>query len=282
MQIKANGGMKMYNFTLIKHNGNFYIDSREIAKPVVRTHNNLLRDIRRYIRSMEKSIDMKTDTREFFLESTYTSCIGRTMPRYLISKIGCAFLAQKLSWFRDESTLFTAAYVAAFSKAETPENDAEQQIAPLKIFNGAVRNILSGFSRAYATVDDVMGFLRGAYKPFGIKVDFNGGIHRFTATDIARRIGIYSETGRPHAHAVSSIIERLQITSEHIAIIPFGMVGVTMRYDEFVANAVQNWIDANNRPSEIPHLNFNYHIYYDQPFTLFDYDDDGFPIYNDE
>jgi len=262
----------MYNFTLIKHNGNFYIDSREIAKSLLKNHNNLLRDIRRHIRKMEKSIEFKTDSQSFFLESSYVSCIGRTMPRYLISKIGCDFMTQRLFWYKDESTLFTAAYVAAFNKAEMSEScgDNEQKIAPLKIFNGAVRNILYGFSRAYATIDDVMGFLRGAYKPFGIKVDFNGGSHCFTATDIARRIGIYSETGRPHAHAVSSIIERLNITSEHIAIIPYGMVGVIMRYDDYVADAVQDWIATNNKPQKIPHKDFNYHIYYDQKLNLLD------------
>jgi hypothetical protein len=86
-----------------------------------------------------------------------------------------------------------------------------------------------------------------------------------TATEIADILGIYSESGRPHGHAVSAIIMRLGIPCSDVTILPYGMVGVMVKYKDTVLGRVRNWIVSHDYPQDIPHLNFEYHIYYQQP-----------------
>ena len=98
----------MYDLTVIKQNGGAYIDSREVAELIGKRHCDLLRDIQRYGRYMEKSFERKIALNDFFLESSYVDAIGRTLPCYLISKMGCELVANKLTG--EKGILFTAAY----------------------------------------------------------------------------------------------------------------------------------------------------------------------------
>ncbi|GHV17883.1 hypothetical protein FACS18949_18390 [Clostridia bacterium] len=86
-------------------------------------------------------------------------------------------------------------------------------------------------------------------------------------------LGVYSENGLPHAHAVAKIIENLNVAPEHIEIAPYGLVGINVRYDFFVYFAVLDWLVENDYPHDIPHLGFKYHIYYDRQTSLFDDDE---------
>jgi hypothetical protein len=139
------------------------------------------------------------------------------------------------------------------------------------VFNTAVRNVLGGYANTHATPDDVMDFLRGAYKPFGIEVVQESKTHYLTATDIAMLSGIVSENDRPHAHAAAAIIGKLEISPEHMAVVPYGMVGISMRYDSHVLGAVRHWLYENGLPRSIPHQGFEYHVHYDHEW-MFLYD----------
>ena len=55
--------------------------------------------------------------------------------------------------------------------------------------------------------------------------------------------------------------------------VPYGLVGVSLRYDRHIVDAVWNWIIKNGYPAEVPYLDFNYHIYYSRQLSLFDCDD---------
>jgi hypothetical protein len=72
---------------------------------------------------------------------------------------------------------------------------------------------------------------------------------------------IYSETGRPHGLAVAAIITKLGDTARHTVAIPYGLVGISLRYDRYIVNAVREWLSNNDHYSDIPYLNFYYHIY---------------------
>jgi hypothetical protein len=160
---------------------------------------------------------------------------------------------------------------------EVAELKAQAATPRLKVFNTAIRNVLTGYSDTCASSEEIMGFLKGAYKPFGIEVTPVAGKHRYTVTDIARYLHMFSENGLYHGHAVSAIIEKLNIAPEHIYISPYGMVGITTRYDGVVVSAVEDWIVDNNFPHDIPHLDFEYHVYYDydryEQLSLFSYND---------
>ena len=238
-------------------------------------HDNLLRDIAKYLKILDNSDALKVEGVKFFVESSYFDSKGEPRPCYLLTKMGCEMVANKLTG--EKGILFTALYVAKFNEMEAAERaEMESQLARaatphLKVFNTAVRNVLNGYANTCASYEEIMDFLRGAYKPFGIDVIRESGKHCLTATDIAAMCGILSETGRPHALAAAAIIGKLDIAHEHMAVIPYGMVGISMRYDVYVLDEVRRFITDNDLPRHIPHLDFEYHIYYN-PDCLFLYD----------
>ena len=255
----------MNELTIIKRGDAAYIDSREVADAIGKLHHHLLRDIRGYCQIIERGGATKIGLSDFFVESSYVSPQNRVMPCYLLTKMGCEMVALKLTG--EKGVLFTFAYVSKFNEMETAEREAETKAhnkPRLSDFNGAIKNVLGVMSDADVSPDGVMDFLREIYKPLGIKIVEDGYTPCFyTVTDIARINGVYSETGRPHGHAVSAIISRLKIQESQIIAVPYGLVGVTYRYDIEVVNAVAEWIARNGFPSEIPYLNFNYHVYYE-------------------
>lgn len=254
----------MNELTIIKRGDTAYIDSRDVAEAIGKLHHHLLRDIRGYCEIIKKGGLTKVGLSDFFVESSYVSPQNRIMPCYLLTKMGCEMVALKLTG--EKGVLFTFAYVSRFNELEAAEREAEiqAQCKPrLSEFNGAIRNVLGMMSQAYVSPESVMDFLCDIYKPLGIRVTKDGYTPCFyTVTDIAQINGIYSENGNPHGHAVAAIISRLKINESQMIAVPYGLVGVTYRYDIDVINAVSEWITKNRFPSEIPYLNFNYHVYY--------------------
>ena len=264
----------MQNLTIIKQNGGAYIDSREVAEAIGKQHKILLRDIRGYIDIIEKFNGYNFVPVDFFVESSYLDTKGESRPRFLLSKMGCELCANKL--IGEKGVLFTAAYVTKFNEmeaAERAELESKAITPQLRVFNTAVKNVLAGYTNTYASADEIMDFLQGAYKPFGVEVIKESGKYYLSATSIAWLCDIYSETGRPHSRAVAAIIDKLNIAPEHKAILPYGLVGISMRYDNHVLLAVRDWLAENNNPHDIPYLNFEYHIYYGRQFSIFDNED---------
>jgi Rha family phage regulatory protein len=268
----------MQELTIIKQNGGAYIDSREVAEAIGKAHKNLIRDIENYIGFMRDSDRLNFEPVKFFVESTYLDAKGEVRRCYLLSKMGCELCAPKLTG--EKGVWFTAAYVKKFNIMETAEREAEIRTHArprLGEFNSAVRNVLNGMSQCFALPKKVMAFLRGVYEPLGIEVaslcetesDY------FTVTEIAEWLNIYSETGRPHGRAVSAIISKLADPQHHAVAIPYGLVGVSMRYDYYMAEKVRKWLEENNFPREVPHNGFEYHLYYSRQLSLCDCDDDA-------
>jgi Rha family phage regulatory protein len=264
----------MQELTIIKQNGGAYIDSREVAKAIGKPHNDLMKAIRKY---SEYLTEGNFSLSEFFVISTYFDSTGRELPCYLLTKMGCEMVANKLTG--EKGVWFTAAYVKKFNMMETAEREAEIRAHArprLGEFNSAVRNVLNGMSQCFALPKKVMAFLRGVYEPLGIEVaslcetesDY------FTVTEIAECLNIYSETGRPHGHAVSAIISKLADPQHQAVAIPYGLVGFSMRYDSHIIEKVRNWLEENNFPRDVPHLGFEYHLYYNEQLSLFENNDD--------
>ncbi|MCC4347672.1 phage regulatory protein/antirepressor Ant [Limosilactobacillus reuteri] len=97
---------------LLTFQGEPALDSREIAKMIGKRHAHLMRDIRCYINDMEEN--PKLDSRQFFIESNYESSQGKLLPCYLLTKMGCEFVANKMT--SKKGTLFTAQYVSLFNE----------------------------------------------------------------------------------------------------------------------------------------------------------------------
>ena len=114
--------------TVNQNNSTSYLDSREVAAMVEKQHFHLLRDIASYIEAMQNplnpildsatsSTERKIAPSDFFIESTYVDSTGRILPCYLISKMGCEFVANKLTG--EKGIRFTAAYVTKFNQMES-------------------------------------------------------------------------------------------------------------------------------------------------------------------
>lgn len=103
-------------------NGKEVIDSRDVAVMVSRSHKELLRTIHQYIEYMEEGAERnlapvegerKIAPSDFFIESTYTNSQNKTQPCYLITRMGCEMIGNKMTG--KKGVLFTAAYVSAFN-----------------------------------------------------------------------------------------------------------------------------------------------------------------------
>ena len=70
-------------------------------------------------------------------------------------------------------------------------------------------------------------------------------------TGIAKELGIFSESGRPHDKAVSAIIQKLDIFTDEIVRTAYsrnGHDGVTVQYKGSVLEKVREWLNENGYP----------------------------------
>jgi len=262
----------MNELTIIKRDGGAYIDSREVADAIGKRHDHLLRDIGNYLDIIENFSAPNFGGCDFFVESSYPDVRGRSRLRYLISKMGCEMIANKL--IGEKGILFTYAYVRKFNELEQQERERHQK-PRLNEFNSAVRNVLNGLNYCCAAPKRIIGFLNGVYKQIGIEVcDTDDYICDFySVTDIAKSLKVYSKSGRPHGHAISAIIVKLNVSEKQTLIVPYGLVGLMVKYDWLVYQAVKGWLEENGKPRMIPHLNFNYHVNYGRQTTPYDSED---------
>ena len=61
----------MNELTIIENNGILVIDSREVANVLGIRHSDLLRDIEKYVESLENSENAKLRSVDFFIKSSY-------------------------------------------------------------------------------------------------------------------------------------------------------------------------------------------------------------------
>lgn len=246
----------MNGLTIIKQDGGKYIDSREVAGIIGKRHHNLLRDINGYI-SVLKNGAIKIDYSDFYLESNYQSAQNRTMPCYLLSKMGCEMVANKLTG--EKGVLFTAAYVSKFNEMETRERLEQAALYHPRLgeFNAAARLIITAMREAGATPKQVMEFLRGVYGPLGIAVitdGLNAAPRTWSASDIAKMLGVLSVNGKPHNLAVSAVVNIIGVGGSHMTLVPVQngtYTGVCVRYDDVAAAMVKEWFENHGYPVEI-------------------------------
>lgn len=119
------------------------LDSREVAEMIEKTHNELLKDIRRYYKQLGEG---KIPQSDFFTESTYRNSQNKELPCYRITKKGCEFIAHKLTGTK--GTVFTARYINKFHRMENAlaEGAGMEQIAQLCAAVEAQGRMLKGIS----------------------------------------------------------------------------------------------------------------------------------------
>lgn len=104
----------MNNLTVIKtKEGINVVDSREVAEMIDKDHKELLRSIRNYIGVLTSANLRSLD---YFTPSEYVDAKKEVRPCYLITKIGCDMVANKMTG--EKGIIFTAEYVKKFEEME--------------------------------------------------------------------------------------------------------------------------------------------------------------------
>lgn len=128
------------------------ITSLEVAEMVGKDHNELLKDIRRYINLLGKG---KIPQSDFFEESTYKNSQNKTQPCFEVTKKGCEFIANKLTGVK--GAVFTAKYINRF-------HDMEQEISEKKPLSAMEQLKLQ--SKALIEVDEKVESLTNDFNTF--------------------------------------------------------------------------------------------------------------------
>lgn len=106
------------------------ITSMEAAEWCGKKHNELLKDIRRYISQLGEGKIPHTD---FFQESTYITEQNKTLPCFLVTKKGCEFIAHKMTG--QKGTEFTARYINRFHDMENQSKQISMTEHPGEVAN---------------------------------------------------------------------------------------------------------------------------------------------------
>lgn len=118
--------MEEFNLEVFEKDGVVYTDSREVANKLGKDHKTLKRDIRQHIENLDyDENNMSTNlytSQKYFIDGSFLDKYGRKQHQYLITKIGCDFIANKLTGRKGAQ--FTDAYITAF---ENMKEHIEQQ-----------------------------------------------------------------------------------------------------------------------------------------------------------
>lgn len=234
------------------------LDSREVAGMVGKRHKNLLSDIRGYVEELN---ELKIQPVDFFRETVYKDAKGQERPCYDITKKGCEFIAHKLTGIK--GTEFTARYINRFHdmediiREEIPKKQDKPKKEKLTSVNMMVKNIREALHDAGVDSKYIAAEVVRIYSDSGYPVNaplISDTPKLWDCTTIARELGIFSETGRPHDKAVSAIIQKLDLFTDEIVRTAYsrnGHDGVTMQYKESVFPKVKEWLQENGYPTVI-------------------------------
>lgn len=149
--------------------GKSVIDSREVAEMVEKNHKDLLRDIRGYLKIMEKFTERNFAPSDFFVPGTYQDSTGRELPCYLITKKGCDMIANKLTG--EKGVLFTAAYVTAFEDMkralDVPRRPPEVSPAGLARLIAITRRVMLDMN---STPTEIGSMVRDVFRTYSFPV----------------------------------------------------------------------------------------------------------------
>lgn len=109
---------------------NKILDSREVAEMMGKKHGDLLKDIQgsgRNLGIIPTLTKGNFPVVNYFIESSYKDAKGETRKCYLVTKMGCEMLGNKLQG--EKGILFTAKYVERFNQMEEQIKNNKPQIS---------------------------------------------------------------------------------------------------------------------------------------------------------
>lgn len=143
-------------------------------------------------------------------------------------------------------------------KLETAKQDIEAlKKEKLPSVNQMVKNIKgalhdAGVDSKYIAAEIVRIYSDNGYP---VKVPVLSDVPKlWDCTTMAKELGIFSESGRPHDKAMSAIIQKLDVFTEEIVKTAYsrnGHDGVTVQYKDSVLQKAKEWLEENGYPTMI-------------------------------
>lgn len=136
--------------------------------------------------------------------------------------------------------------------------------------NSAARIIRQTFKEAGMAPQFVAVAMKSLYAPVGVEIPLEGvtlNKQLFDATAIAKKVGVMSRSGKPHAHAISAIIAQVDVLPEEKELAPFqsavsGHAGTNVQYTKSVVAKVSLWLERHDYPESFEYRGKKYTLRY--------------------
>lgn len=196
-------------------------------------------------------------------------------------------LGQRGGWLINESGLYSLILSSKLETAKAFKRWVTAEVLPsirkhgeyvsprkaqqrLGEVNSAARIIRQTLREAGMAPQFVAVAMKSLYEPVGVEIPLEGitlNKRLFDATAIANRLGVLSQSGKPHAHAVSAIIAQVDVLPEEKELVPFqsginGHSGTNLQYTESVVAKVSLWLERHGYPTEISYKGKQFAIRY--------------------
>jgi prophage antirepressor-like protein len=155
-------------------------------------------------------------------------------------------------WVTDEvlPTLRKTGYYEVPKKKEDKKEKLPSVNQMVKNIKGALHD--AGVDSKYIVAEIVRIYSDNGYP---VKVPLISDVPAlWDCTTMAKELGIFSESGRPHDKAISAIIQKLDIFTEEIVKTAYsrnGHDGVTVQYKDSVLQKAKEWLEENGYPTMI-------------------------------
>lgn len=181
------------------------ISSREVAEMMDKRHDNLIRDIEKHTKILEKVTELNFEVSDLWQVSSYKDSTGRTSKEYQVTKRGCEFLAHKTTG--EKGDLFTIRYMDKF---EAMKKALKQQQVPSYTIEDEIERALAWakekqnerllhnrdvLSLEIKNIGEQIDKLREEWQKLETEKDKNNLTHSnltYTATQIAKELGFRS------------------------------------------------------------------------------------------
>lgn len=166
-------------------------------------------------------------------------------------------LTDDLSW-KVQRQLVTS----YFKKEAAPQKQKDTKRPPLSSVNMMVKNIKEAFKEAEVEPIFIAAEMQRIYTDSGYPVNAPLITNKeempklYDCTEMAKELGIYSSSDKPHNQAVSVIVKKLLISDSEIVTTAFSRNGhedVTVQYKPSVVEDVRLWLAENDYPNKIPY-----------------------------
>lgn len=141
------------------------ITSLEVAEMVEKQHNELLKDIRRYIKQLNEG---EIPHVEFFKESSYVDEKGQARPCFDVSRKGCEYIANKLTGVK--GAVFTAKFINRFHDMENYIKQTDRRL--LVSFKEQVQSLEAVAEMLRMNEASKLLMLKNFYKQYNIPTEF--------------------------------------------------------------------------------------------------------------